>query len=408
MVRRMSTSDRGAALRQMLNKVPEVTLYFWVIKVLCTTVGETASDYLSSNVGLGLTNTTFITAAVLIATLVFQFRVRRYVAGVYWLGIVLISIVGTQITDNLTDNAGVSLVTTTIVFAAALAVVFAAWFASERTLSIHTIFTTRREAFYWAAVLFTFALGTSAGDYLSEQLALGYLNAVLLFAGAIAVVAVAHFAFRMNAILSFWLAYILTRPLGASIGDYMSQAKADGGLGLGTTVTSFIFLGIILALVVYLAVTRVDVIPTIGRRAKAQAVDGEPRILVVANKRDATPALLSAVRERAAAGPASFFMLVPNPEHIAFDRNTPVHPHGDEVLAKALPALEGPAGGGVNGRVASSPNAYDDIVEELDGTNYDEIILETPPSHVSHWLHVDLPERVRQLGVPMRVVTATH
>jgi hypothetical protein len=114
------------------------------------------------------------------------------------------------------------------------------------------------------------------------------------------------------------------------------------------------------------------------------------------------------VRERAAAGPASFFMLVPNPEHIAFDRNTPVHPHGDEALAKALPALEGPAGGGVNGRVASSPNAYDDIVEELAGAHYDEIILETPPSHVSHWLHVDLPERVRHLGVPMRVVTATH
>jgi uncharacterized membrane-anchored protein len=392
----------------MLNKVPEITLYFWVIKVLCTTVGETAADYLNSNLGLGLSGTSYVVSAVLIVALVFQFASRRYKPGVYWLAVVLISIVGTLISDNLVDGYGVPLQTTTIIFGVALAITFAWWYASERTLSIHTIFTTRREAFYWAAVLFTFALGTSAGDYLSEQLALGYLNAVLLFAGAIAVVTVAHFVFRMNAILSFWLAYILTRPLGASIGDYMSQAKADGGLGLGTTVTSIIFLGIILALVVYLAVTRVDVIPTIGRRAKAQGVDGESRILVVANKRDATPALLSAVRERAAAGPASFFMLVPNPEHIAFDRNTPVHPHGDEVLAKALPALEGPAGGGVNGRVASSPNAYDDIVEELDGAHYDEIILETPPSHVSHWLHVDLPERVRHLGVPMRVVTATH
>jgi uncharacterized membrane-anchored protein len=394
--------------RRMLNKVPEITLYFWVIKVLCTTVGETAADYLNSNLGLGLSGTSYVMSAVLIVALVFQFASRRYKPGVYWLAVVLISIVGTLISDNLVDGYGVPLQTTTIIFGVALAITFAWWYASERTLSIHTIFTTRREAFYWAAVLFTFALGTSAGDYLSEQLALGYLNAVLLFAGAIAVVAVAHFAFRMNAILSFWLAYILTRPLGASIGDYMSQAKADGGLGLGTTVTSFIFLGIILALVVYLAVTRVDVIPAIGRRAKAQAVDGEPRILVVANKRDATPALLNAVRERAAAGPASFFMLVPNPEHIAFDRNTPVHPHGDEVLAKALPALEDPAGGEVNGRVANSPNAYDDIVEELDGADYDEIILETPPSHVSHWLHVDLPERVRHLGVPMRVVTATH
>ena len=222
-------------------------------------------------------------------------------------------------------------------------------------------------------------------------------------------VAVAHFVFRINAIFSFWVAYILTRPLGASIGDYMSQAKADGGLGLGTTVTSFIFLGVILALVVYLATTKVDVIPLTARRAKARKAGEEPRILVVANKTDATPALLDAIRERVAAGPASFFMLVPNPDHLAFDRNTSDHPKGDEVLARALPVLEGPAGGGeVNGRVANSPNAYDDIVEEIEGSDYDEIILETPPSHVSHWLHVDLPERVKHLGVPMTTVTATH
>jgi uncharacterized membrane-anchored protein len=394
--------------RRMLNKVPEITLYFWVIKVLCTTVGETAADYLNSNLGLGLSGTSYVMSAVLIVALVFQFVSRRYKPGVYWLAVVLISIVGTLISDNLVDGYGVPLQTTTIIFGVALAITFAWWYASERTLSIHTIFTTRREAFYWAAVLFTFALGTSAGDYLSEQLALGYVNAVFLFAGAIAVVAVAHFVFRMNAILSFWLAYILTRPLGASIGDYMSQAKADGGLGLGTTVTSFIFLAIILALVVYLVVTRVDVIPTMGRRGMARTAAGEPRILVVANKRDATPALLDAVRARAAVGPASFFMLIPNPDHIAFDRNNPDHPHGDEVLAKALPALEGPAGGEVNGRVASSPNAYDDIVDELEGADYDEIILETPPSHVSHWLHVDLPERIKHLGVPLRTVTATR
>src|SRR5438128_8259014 len=142
----------------MLNKVPEVSVYFWVIKVLCTTVGETASDYLTDNVGVGLTNTTYITGALLIATLVFQFRARKYVPGIYWLGVVLISVVGTQITDNLTDNAGVSLVTTTVGFSIALAAVFGAWYASERTLSIHTIYTTRREGFYWLAVLSTFAL----------------------------------------------------------------------------------------------------------------------------------------------------------------------------------------------------------------------------------------------------------
>src|SRR5256885_15772930 len=149
----MTTGDEGVGLRgrQMLNKVPEVTIYFWVIKVLCTTVGETASDYLAGNLNLGLTKTTFITGALLIVVLVAQFRLRRYVAGVYWLGIVLISVVGTQITDNLTDNLGVSLVITTIVFSVALAIVFAIWYASERTLSIHTIYTTKREGFYWLA-----------------------------------------------------------------------------------------------------------------------------------------------------------------------------------------------------------------------------------------------------------------
>jgi uncharacterized membrane-anchored protein len=402
------TSSTPGLGRKMLNKVPEITLYFWIIKVLCTTVGETAADYLNTNLGLGLSGTSYIMSAVLIVALVFQFATRRYRPGVYWLAVVLISVVGTLVSDNLVDGYGVPLQTTTIAFAIALAITFAAWYASERTLSIHTIFTTRREAFYWAAVLFTFALGTSAGDYLSEQLALGYLNTVFLFAGAIAVVAVAHFVFRINAILSFWIAYILTRPLGASIGDWMSSPKGDGGLGLGTTVTSVIFLGTILALVVYLAVTRVDVIPTVGRRAKAGTATGEPRILVVANKTDATPALLDAIKQRVATGPASFYMLVPNPDHLAFDRNTADHPKGDEVLARALPVLEGPAGGEVNGRVANSPNAFDDIVEELEGSDYDEIILETPPSHVSHWLHVDLPERIKHFGVPLRVVTATH
>jgi uncharacterized membrane-anchored protein len=394
--------------RRMLNKVPEITVYFWIIKVLCTTVGETAADYLNTNLGLGLSGTSYLMSAILIAALIAQFATTRYRPGIYWLAVVLISVVGTLITDNLVDTYGVPLQTTTIAFGIALAITFAVWYASERTLSIHTIFTTRRESFYWLAVLFTFALGTAAGDYLSEQLALGYLNALFLFAGSIAVVAVAHFVFRINAILAFWLAYILTRPLGASIGDYMSQAKADGGLGLGTTVTSFIFLGVILALVIYLATTKVDVIPLTARRAKARKAGDEPRILVVANKTEATPALLDAIKERVAAGPASFFMLVPNPDHLAFDRNTPDHPKGDEVLARALPVLEGPAGGEVNGRVANSPNAYDDIVEELEGANYDEIILETPPGHVSHWLHVDLPERIKHLGVPLRIVSATH
>jgi uncharacterized membrane-anchored protein len=265
----------------MLNKVPEITLYFWIIKILCTTVGETASDYLSGNVGLGLTRTTFITAGALAMALVVQFRSQRYIPWVYWLCVVLISVVGTQITDNLTDNMGVSLVTTTTVFSIALAAVFAVWWAFERTLSIHTIHTTRREGFYWLAILFTFALGTAAGDLAAERMNIGYWRSALMFAGAIALIAAAHYALKSrlasehrrqstNAVLAFWLAYILTRPLGASIGDELSQAKADGGLGLGTTVTSFAFLGAILLVVAFLSVTRKDVTERIVPREELE------------------------------------------------------------------------------------------------------------------------------------------
>jgi uncharacterized membrane-anchored protein len=393
----------------MLNKVPEITLYFWVIKILCTTVGETFADNLNENLGLGLTNTSYIMGALLVGVLVFQFRARRYVPGIYWLAVVLISVVGTLVSDNLVENYGVTLQTTTIAFSAILITVFATWYASERTLSVHTIFTTKREAFYWLAILFTFALGTSAGDFLSEQLELGYLLALGIFAGAIVVIAVLHFGLRMNAILSFWLAYILTRPLGASIGDYLASSKSEGGLGLGTNLTSFLFLGTILALVVYLAISKRDVISTGGvTDARELPAEGEPRILVVTNKTDATPAVAEAVRERAIAGPASFFVLVPNPVHVAFDRVSGDTALGEKVLDRALPKLEEPAGGEVAGRVAMSPNAYDDIVEELNRASYDEIILETLPSHVSHWLHVDLPERVAALGYPLKTVTATH
>jgi uncharacterized membrane-anchored protein len=248
----------------MLNKVPEVTLYFWLIKIMCTTVGETAADYLNTNLGFGLTNTTYVMGALLIVTLIFQFRARKYIPGVYWLAVVLISVVGTLITDNLTDHYGVPLTTTTIVFSIALIATFAAWFASERTLSIHTIFTSRREGFYWLTILFTFALGTAAGDLVAERANLGYSLSAVMFAGVIAIVTIAHYGFKLNAVLAFWLAYILTRPLGASIGDYLSSPNHDGGLGLGTTGTSALFLGSILALVVFLTVTRKDVITRTG------------------------------------------------------------------------------------------------------------------------------------------------
>ena len=245
-------------LGHLMNKVPEVTVYFWLIKVLCTTVGETFADYLNETLGFGLTNTTVVMGVAFLVFLALQFRARRYVAWTYWTTVVLISVFGTLITDNLTDGHGVPTTTTTPIFAVLLAATFLAWYVVERTLSIHTIRTPRREAFYWLAILFTFALGTAGGDMLSEQLGFGYLAAVLIFAAAIALVCAAHWGLRMGPILSFWVAYILTRPLGASIGDYLSQPRKDGALGLGTTVTSVLFLGAILALVAYLTVTRRD------------------------------------------------------------------------------------------------------------------------------------------------------
>ena len=244
----------------MLNKVPEITLYFWIIKVLCTTVGETAADFLNTNLHLGLTGTTVVMGVLLILALCFQFKARQYVPAIYWLAVVLISIVGTLITDNLTDNFGVPLTTTTLVFGVALAVIFAVWYASEKTLSIHTIYTTRREAFYWLAILLTFAVGTAAGDLVAESLHVGYLVSGIMFAALIGVVAIAYYGCKANAVLAFWIAYILTRPLGASIGDHLSQAKDDGGLGLGTVVTSGLFLTAILVTVTYLAITKKDVI----------------------------------------------------------------------------------------------------------------------------------------------------
>jgi uncharacterized membrane-anchored protein len=196
---------------------------------------------------------------LLVAVLVVQFRATAYRAGIYWLAVALISIVGTLVSDNLTDNMGVPLETSTAGFAVVLAVVFIVWYRRERTLSIHSIVTVRRESFYWLAVLFTFALGTAAGDLLSERMALGYWLSAILFALAIAGVVVVHFALGLNAVWSFWIAYVLTRPLGASMGDYLSQPAKDGGLGLGTVVTSVLFLAVILGLVVFLAVTRRDV-----------------------------------------------------------------------------------------------------------------------------------------------------
>jgi uncharacterized membrane-anchored protein len=244
--------------RAVLNKVPEVTIFFWVIKILATTVGETAADFLNDHLGLGLTGTTLVMAAGLAGALIWQFRAPRYIPKIYWLAVVLISVVGTLATDNLVDNFGVPLAVTTTVFAICLAVTFALWFRSERTLSIHTIYTSRREAFYWTTILFTFALGTAAGDLVSEKLDVGYWRSGLMFGTLIAVIVVWRMRFKLNAVLAFWAAYVLTRPLGASIGDELTAAHHDGGLGLGTKATSAVFLVIIVGLVVYLTKTGRD------------------------------------------------------------------------------------------------------------------------------------------------------
>jgi len=270
----VTVEGERVSTRVLLSKVPEVTVYFWIIKVLATTIGETAADNLSDRLGFGLTGTTWVMAAVLVVVLVFQFRAPRYVPAIYWLAVVLLSVVGTLITDNLTDKYNVALELSTIVFAICLAATFALWYRTERTLSIHSIDTPRREAFYWLAVLFTFALGTAVGDLIAEKFDVGYAASALLFAGCIGVIALAWKYVGLDAVLAFWVAYILTRPLGASIGDYLSQPKSDGGLGLGTTTTSLIFLAAIAVVVVYLSITKKDQLPPITVADEDEATRG--------------------------------------------------------------------------------------------------------------------------------------
>ena len=248
----------------LFNKVPQVTLFFWIIKIMATTVGETAADFLSFNLHMGLVVTSWIMGALLILALAVQLAAKAYVPWKYWIAVVFLSIFGTLVTDNLVDNFHVSLITTTVLFSVALIATFVSWYASEKTLSIHSIFTRRREAFYWCAILFTFALGTAAGDLVAEKMNLGYAVSAMIFAGIIAAVTAAHFWAKLDAVWAFWIAYVLTRPFGASCGDLLSQTPANGGLGLGTIGTSALFLIVILALVSFLTITRRDADPAIA------------------------------------------------------------------------------------------------------------------------------------------------
>lgn len=239
-------------MKQMLNKVPEVTLIFWLIKIMATTVGETGADYLIFNMHLGLVVTSLLMIIPLAIALYIQFKSSRYIPWIYWLAVVFISIAGTLITDNLTDNYGVPLIASTVVFTALLIVTFRTWYNQEKTLSILSINTFKREAFYWLAILITFAVGTAFGDLISEDYGVGYLNSALLFGGAIALVALAHYKFKLNIVAAFWIAYILTRPLGASLGDLLSKSQKHGGFGFGVTNTSIVFFILIIGLVIYL------------------------------------------------------------------------------------------------------------------------------------------------------------
>jgi uncharacterized membrane-anchored protein len=262
------------SVHRLLNKVPEVTLWFWIIKILCTTVGESFADYINETLGFGLLPTATLFTVVFAVVLTWQMRLSRYVPFAYWLTVVVVSVTGTLYTDILTDQLGVPLWISTTVFSVLLAGVFAIWYSRERTLSIHSIVTTPREAFYWLAVLVTFALGTATGDWTLELTGWAPGNAVLLPLALIAIVT-ALWRFGADPVLSFWLAYILTRPLGANIGDWLATPRSEQGMGLGTFGTSLVFLGAILATVIYLSVSKVDVIPP-GEEVELEHQPGDP------------------------------------------------------------------------------------------------------------------------------------
>lgn len=230
------------------NKVPEIALSFWIVKIMSTTVGETGADFLAVNAGWGQAATRAVMAALLAAALFAQLRSRRYIPSIYWLTVVLVSVVGTQITDLLTDGLGISLYISTTAFALLLAAIFFVWYRVERTLSIDSIVTRRRELFYWAAILCTFALGTAAGDLATEALGLGFTWGAVVF-GTLLGLTYAAWRIGGNAVLTFWIAYILTRPFGAALGDLLTQAKTYGGLGMGAMWTSALFLTVIVLLV---------------------------------------------------------------------------------------------------------------------------------------------------------------
>ena len=238
----------------LMNKVPAITILFWMVKIMTTTVGETAADFLNFNLGFGLSVTSVVIGVLLLVSLFFQLVKTRYIPSIYWTSVTLISVFGTLVTDNLTDKLGVPLSLSSLVFGLMLLCTFALWFINEKTLSIHAINSRRRESFYWLAIFITFALGTAVGDFVAEYLQWGYLYSSMIFGGIIALITIMHQLFKLNSIVCFWLAYIVTRPLGASLGDLLTQSPISGGFGINSVLVNLMFLLTIVTTVVFFSI----------------------------------------------------------------------------------------------------------------------------------------------------------
>lgn len=334
-----STPQRRPAAAQMLSKVPEITIWFWIIKILCTTVGETFADWINMALGVGLTMTAVLFTVVTAVILTVQMRLRRYLPAPYWLTVVATSVTGTLYTDILTDQLGVPLWVSSAVFAALLVIVFTIWNSREHTLSIHSITSTPREAFYWLAVLVTFALGTALGDWTLELTGWGPGLSILLPAALIAITATL-WRFGLGPVLAFWVAYILTRPLGANIGDFLGLSKSEQGLGLGTMATSILFLVAIVAVVIYLSITRTDVTekknPTLAEAADPSRTDVTDcsTLHVSPTRRKATAAVLAATA-LATIGLLTYTGLQPHQSALAGEGPAPTCSSGGPAVTTA-------------------------------------------------------------------------
>jgi uncharacterized membrane-anchored protein len=242
--------------RELVNRVARLGILFWVIKILSTTVGETAADYFSVNLNLGLTLTAIIMGVITIGVTYWNFKQKKYFPPAYWLLIVMMSIEGTLITDLLVEKLNVSIYTLDIVFTVAMGLLFYFWYKKEHTLSIHSINNDKREIFYWLIVLTTFALGTGVGDTVSEHLNFGYLNSLILFGSIFILSGILAYYKVISGVVAFWIAFIVTRPIGASLGDLLIQQPKDGGLGISLIIINIIFFVVIIACVIYLTMTQ--------------------------------------------------------------------------------------------------------------------------------------------------------